>query len=235
MKKLIRNFLDNKYVENSIMTLIVLNLIVFILDSMVSFHNKFCDFVHIFKLVSVIIFTIEYILRVFSLERFKDVFKPMMLVDFFAVAPYYISFVTVNTIFLRIFRLSRLLRILKIGRYSKALENIKRGFLDKKEELFITFSIFCVGILLSAILIYIAEHDAQPDVFTSIPKCIYFTIITVTSVGYGDISPVTLFGRTICSITAVLGIGIHGLFIGVIGAAFMHAFGKDEDATAPMQ
>ena len=227
MKSQIKKILNNPYFENSIMALIILNLLVFVLDSMIIFHNAFSSLVSYFELVSVLIFTLEYIARVYTLDRFTNIFKPMMLIDFFAVIPYYFSFWTVNTVFLRVFRLSRLLRVLKIGRYSQAVDNIINGFKNKKEELIITLSIFCVGVLISSILIFIAEHDSQPEVFTSIPKCFYFSIITVTSVGYGDISPLTIFGKIICSITAILGIGLHGLFIGVIGAAFMHAFGKD--------
>ena len=83
-----------------------------------------------------------------------------------------------------------------------------------------------MGILISAILMYLTEHDAQPYIFSSIPKCIYFAIITFTSVGYGDITPVTRLGEIVCSITAIFGIGIHGLFIGVIGTALMEVFKK---------
>lgn len=75
---------------------------------------------------------------------------------------------------------------------------------------------------------YLAEHDAQPNVFTSIPQCIYFAIITFTSVGYGDITPVTKIGELVCSLTAIFGIGLHGLFIGVIGTAFINAFRGNE-------
>jgi voltage-gated potassium channel len=147
-----------------------------------------------------------------------------MLIDFFAVAPFYIN--STNTIFLRVLRFSRFLRVLKVSRYSQALNNIIDAFKAKKEELIITFSFLAVGILISAILIYLTEHDAQPHIFSSIPKCIYFAIITFTSVGYGDITPVTRLGEIVCSITAIFGIGIHGLFIGVIGAALMEVFKK---------
>lgn len=223
-KTKINQLLNNQIFEKCILTLILLNLIVFILDSMTAFHTVFNDYVRKFEVFSIIIFTIEYILRVLSVKNFKDIFKPMMLIDFFAVAPFYLS--SVNTIFLRVLRLSRLLRIAKISRYSQALDNIINAFKAKKEELIITLSIFCVGVLLSAILMYLTEHDVQPQTFSSIPQCIYFAIITFTSVGYGDITPVTKLGEIVCSLTAIFGIGLHGLFIGVIGTAFMEAFRK---------
>lgn len=224
-KSKINQLLNNQIFERFILALILLNLIVFILDSMTTFHNVFNDCVRKFEVFSIIVFTIEYILRVLSVKNFKDIFKPMMLIDFFAVAPFYLS--SVNTIFLRVLRLSRLLRVAKITRYSQALDNITNAFKAKKEELIITLSIFCIGVLFSAILMYLTEHDAQPQIFSSIPQCIYFAVITFTSVGYGDITPVTKLGEMVCCITAIFGIGLHGLFIGVIGTAFMEAFRKD--------
>lgn len=222
MKKKITLILEKS--EKPILILIVLNLVVFILDSMNSFHTNFNDYIRKFEVFSIVIFTVEYVLRVLTINNLKDLFKPMMLIDFFAVAPFYIN--STNTIFLRVLRFSRFLRVLKVSRYSQALNNIIDAFKAKKEELIITFSFFAVGILISAILMYLTEHDAQPYIFSSIPKCIYFAIITFTSVGYGDITPVTRLGEIVCSITAIFGIGIHGLFIGVIGTALMEALKK---------
>ena len=221
--KIIKQILEKS--EKPILILIVLNLVIFILDSMNFFHTNFNNYVRKFEVFSIGIFTIEYLLRVLTINNFKDLFKPMMLIDFFAVTPFYLN--STNTIFLRVLRFSRVLRIAKIGRYSQALDNIISAFKSKKEELIITFSFFAVCIIISAILMYLTEHDAQPYIFTSIPKCIYFAIITFTSVGYGDITPVTKLGEIVCSITAIFGIGIHGLFIGVIGAAFMDALKQD--------
>lgn len=222
MKKKITLILEKS--EKPILILIVLNLVVFILDSMNSFHANFNNYIRRFEIFSIVIFTVEYVLRVLTINNLKDLFKPMMLIDFFAVAPFYIN--STNTIFLRVLRFSRFLRILKVSRYSQALNNIIDAFKAKKEELIITFSFLAVGILISAILMYLTEHDAQPHIFSSIPKCIYFAIITFTSVGYGDITPVTRLGEIVCSITAIFGIGIHGLFIGVIGTALMEVLKK---------
>ena len=222
MKKKITLILEKS--EKPILILIVLNLVVFILDSMNSFHANFNNYIRRFEIFSIVIFTVEYVLRVLTINNLKDLFKPMMLIDFFAVAPFYIN--STNTIFLRVLRFSRFLRVLKVSRYSQALNNIIDAFKAKKEELIITFSFLAVGILISAILMYLTEHDAQPHIFSSIPKCIYFAIITFTSVGYGDITPVTRLGEIVCSITAIFGIGIHGLFIGVIGTALMEVFKK---------
>lgn len=212
--------------EKAIITLIVLNFIIFIMDTMQSFHSHFAVFTKAFELVSVIIFSVEYVFRVVCSNKWTDIFKPMMLIDLIAVLPYYLSCFTVNTLILRIFRLSRLLRILKINRYTNAMNNIINAFRLKKEELIITFSIFFCGILVSSILLYFAENSAQPEVFSSIPKTFYFTVATFTSVGYGDITAVTPLGQVISCLSAILGVGLHGLFIGIIGTAFMSAFNK---------
>ncbi len=225
-KEKIRKILNNEFFEKSIMALILLNLLVFILDTMQSFHSHFEECIALFETFSIVIFTMEYFLRIISIQKLTDVFKPMMLIDFAAIAPFYLSFLSVNTIFLRIFRLSRILRILKIGRYSNALDNIINAFKEKKEELVITFSIFFIGVLISSILLYFAENQAQPEIFSSIPKTFYFSLITFTTVGYGDVTTITTLGKIVSCISAIFGVGLHGLFIGIIGTAFMRAFHK---------
>lgn len=230
IREKLRSLIDNHSVEKFIMVLIILNLITFVLDTMQSFHAVFGDWVYRFEVFSIIIFTIEYLCRVITIDRFKDIFKPMMLIDLFAILPFYLTFCSINTIFLRIFRLSRLIRLMKIGRYSNALNNIIQAFKEKKEELIITLSIFLISILIASILMYIAENPVQPEVFSSVPKCFYFSVITFTSVGYGDISPISDFGKAVASITAILGVGLHGLFIGIFSVALMNAFSKKDES-----
>lgn len=224
MRWLVNTLLNNPKVEKFILCLIVLNLGIFVFDSMESFHNAFSTYIRWFEAISIGIFTIEYFLRLLTLDKIKDVFKPMMLIDLMAVLPYYLEFCTVNTVFLRIFRLSRLLRIMKISRYSNAVDNIVRAFKSKKDELIVTVSIFGIANLIASILMYIVENPVQPDVFSSIPKCFYFSIITFTSVGYGDISPISDLGKMLASLLATIGIGFHGLFIGIFSVAMMDAF-----------
>lgn len=223
----INKILDNKFVEKGLILLIILNLCVFCLDTTNSFHLLFGKYIPYFEAFSIAIFTIEYILRLISLKNIKEVFKPMMIIDFFAIFPYYLTFCNMNTVFLRIFRLSRLIRILKINRYSDALNNIVNGFKEKKEELIITFSIFCVSILLFSILIYFAEHDAQPDIFSSIPQSLSFGVSIFTTANFGDVHPITTTGKILCGITSILGIAVHGVFIGIISMAFISIFNKD--------
>lgn len=227
MKQQIRNFLANKYVDNFLIGLILLNFIVFIFQTDVNFYNSYKIYIAKFELISIIIFTIEYILRIISLEKLKDIFKPMMIVDFLAVFPYYMSFVTVNTIFLRALRLFRLLRIAKLARYTTALERMKKAFLKHKDEIVVTAMLFLIGLTIASILIYFAENQTGNKVFSSIPSAFWWAVVTFTSVGYGDTYPVTTVGKFIGAFTAIMGVGLHALLIGVVGAAFIDATKKN--------
>ncbi len=220
----ILTLLENKIFENFILVLICLNICFFILDSMIGFHEFFGKFVKDFEFITIIFFTIEYILRLLVIKKFSQILKPMMIIDLLAIVPYYMSFCTLNTVFLRILRFSKFIRVLKIGRYSKALDNIIIAFKSKKEELTIAFFVLFIGVFLSAILMYLAECEIQPNNFSSIPKSFYFSIITFTTIGYGDITPVTGLGKIIACISAIFGVGLHGLFIGIISSAFIEAF-----------
>lgn len=227
MKKQIRQFLENKYVDNFLIALILMNFLVFIFQTDVTFYNHFKMQISKFELCSIIIFTIEYFLRVISLEKFKDIFKPMMIVDFLAVFPYYLSFVTINTIFLRMLRVFRLLRVAKLARYTTALERMKKAFLKHKDEILVTAMLFFIGLTIASILIYFAENQTENKDFSSIPSSFWWAVVTFTSVGYGDTYPVTTIGKFIGAFTAIMGVGLHALLIGVVGAAFIDATKKD--------
>lgn len=229
MKKSIKIFLENSYVDNFLIGLILLNLIIFIFQTDVNFYNSYKIYIDKFELISIIIFTVEYVLRLMSLDKIKDILKPMMIIDFLAVFPYYMSFVTVNTVFLRALRLFRLLRIAKLARYTKALERIKKSFLDKKDEIVVTAIIFIVGLTIASIAIYFAENQTGNPEFSSIPSSFWWSVVTFTSVGYGDAYPVTTIGKFIGAFTAIMGVGLHALLIGVVGVAFIDAAKKCDD------
>ena len=226
MKKQIRQFLENKYVDNFLIALILMNFLVFIFQTDTTFYNHFNVQINKFELCSIIIFTIEYFLRLISLEKFKDIFKPMMIVDFLAVFPYYISFITINTIFLRMLRVFRLLRVAKLARYTTALERIKKAFCKHKDEIVVTAMLFFIGLTIASILIYFAENQTGNKAFSSIPSSFWWAVVTFTSVGYGDTYPVTTIGKFIGAFTAIMGVGLHALLIGVVGAAFIDATKK---------
>lgn len=226
MKQKLLKLLNNQYFEKFIITLIIVNFAVFIFDTDTNFHNKYSYYIKLLELFSVSVFTIEYLLRLCCLQTIKEVFKPLMIIDFLAIAPFYLTFVNVNTVFLRIVRLSRLLRASKLLRYTDAIQNIKNAFERKKNEIIVIVTVFFIAVTLFSILIYFAENSTGNATFSSIPSSFWWSIVTFTSVGYGDAFPTTTVGKIIGSIAAVLGVGMHGLLIGVLGAAFMDGINK---------
>lgn len=228
MKSKIQSFLNNRSVEKFLIFLIILNLLVFVLNTDVVFRQKYIHITIYFELASIIIFSIEYILRVISLKNIKQLFEPMMVVDFLAIAPCFLSFLNLNTLFLRALRLARLMRIFKIGRYTKAFDRIKECLLQKKEELVVAFMILFCGVLISSILIYFAENAANPKQFPSVIASFWWSVVTFTSVGYGDVCPITPLGKVVGSLTAIMGAGLHGLLVAILGAAFMEMLEKNK-------
>lgn len=219
MKNKIKNFLENNKVEYFIFYLILLNLFVFILSTDININSKFSSIFDCIEVFSVFIFTMEYFLRIFSAKKLTEIFKPLMIIDLCAILPFYLSFLVINTTFLRVFRLLRIFRFAKIIRYIDAINLIKSAFIKRKYELIITGIVFCFGILIFSIAIYFAENQTGNVIFKSVPSSFWWAIVTITTVGYGDSVPVTVCGRLIASITAIFGVGLHGLLIGVISSA----------------
>lgn len=221
MKKQINLILNNQYVEKFLIILILLNILIFIFETDTTFYTHFSNYIQSFELFSIIIFSIEYILRIVSIEKIKYLFKPLMIVDLLAILPFYLSFAKINTTIFRVLRLFRLLRIAKLTRYTNAITNIKRALIKKKEELIVTGIALIACLVVFSILIYYAENNSGQKTFDSIPSSFWWTIITFTSVGYGDAYPITSIGKIIASFAAILGLCFNGLFIGIIGSAFM--------------
>ena len=223
----ISNLLENKYFEIAIIVLIALNVIIFVLQTDVNIETKLHKFFSAIETFSIAVFSIEYILRIVTIKRFKDIFSFYMIIDLLAILPFYLSFIPINTLFLRLLRFFRIFRILKLMRYANAVENIKNAFVKRNNELIITGFIFLIAIFLSSTFIYFAEHLQGQDTFKSIPSAFWWSIITVTTVGYGDSYPLTTIGRIIAGITAIFGVGLHGLLIGIISSAILDVIHRE--------
>src|SRR5574344_98309 len=223
MKKQIKNILDNSKFEKFIILLIILNLVVFTLQTEPSINKYFYPVFNGFEIFCVVVFSIEYLMRVFTLKKFKDIFNFYMVVDFLAIAPFYLSLLSINTTILRGLRLFRIFRVAKLTRYDDAVTNITNAFRKRKYELVITAWICIFAIFISSTLIYYAENQTGSVMFSSIPRSSWWSIVTITTVGYGDAIPVTALGKMVASMTAILGVGLHGLLIGIISTAFMDA------------
>lgn len=221
-----------------ISVLIISNVIAVIFGTVENIQNKIPFFLIRFEIVSVIIFSVEYILRVWTctedpkyrhwfLGRVKYIFSYLALVDLFAILPFYLPLIKgLDLRFIRILRIFRIFRLFKLGRYSKALLTVGEVLKERKEELSVTFTIVIVLLILSSSLMFYVEHNSQPDVFPSIPATFWWAVATLTTVGYGDVYPVTILGKILGGVIAILGIGMFALPTGILGAGFVERIKK---------
>ena len=225
------------YFDIFILILIFLNVLAVILETVQVLEENYGTFFFRFEVFSVTIFTAEYLLRVWSCTsqakyahpfwgRLKFIFSPMALIDLLAILPFFLTFVTADLRFIRTLRLFRLFRVLKLSRYSYSLQLFGKVIKNKKEELIMTATLMFVLMVLAASFIYLAENEAQPDKFPDIPTSMWWSIVTLTTVGYGDVFPITPLGKICAALIAVLGIGMFALPTGILGASFVEEIGK---------
>jgi voltage-gated potassium channel len=156
-------------------------------------------------------------------------FSPFGLIDLLAILPFYVPFIIKTDLrFLRILRLIRFFRIFKISRYNSTLKLIWDVVKEKKAELQMTFFIALLMLLVSAFLMYHVENPIQPEKFTNIFSSLWWAVSTLTTVGYGDIAPVTALGKIISGFVAILGIGLIALPTGIISAGFIQKIDKNK-------
>ena len=154
---------------------------------------------------------------------------PLALIDLMAVLPFYLPFVFPDLRFMRALRLFRLFRVLKLARYSTSLQTFVDVLRLKKEELLLMLFAIMILLVVSSSLMYDVEHEAQPDDFSSIPAAMWWGIVTLATVGYGDIYPVTPWGKFIGSMVVILGIGLFALPTGVLASGFAEVLAKRKE------
>lgn len=163
---------------------------------------------HYFEIVSVMVFTVEYALRVWvARPKGRYIFSFLGLVDLIAILPFYLGLV-IDLRSVRVLRLLRLFRIFKLVRYNTAVRRFHRALLIAKEELVLFLTVTIILLYLAAVGIYHFEHDAQPEAFASVFHSLWWSIITLTTVGYGDVYPITLGGRVFTFLLLIVGLGI---------------------------
>lgn len=202
-----------------IQSLIFISILTFSIDTLQGLSAEFKKLLYTIELLTVSVFTIEYIARVLSSDnKIKFIFSFYGLIDLVAIVPFYMS-AGVDLRTLRIFRLFRLFRILKMVRYNKAINRFYESFASAKEEL-VLFA-FASGILLylSSVGIYFFEHEAQPEVFASVFHSMWWSIITLTTVGYGDAYPITTGGKVFTFFILIIGLGVVAVPTAIIASA----------------
>ncbi len=227
-----------------LVTLIILNVAAIILASVKSIYIVFHNGFKIFEIFSVIVFTVEYLLRIWTAEykvkakhsiiaKIKYIFTLMAIIDLMAILPFYLPLLLpVDLRFLRILRLTRLLRLLKAQRYSQSLQLIGKVLKEKKEELVVTIFVTFILIVFASTLMFYLESDVQPDQFPNIISAFWWAIATLTTIGYGDVYPVTGWGRFLSAIIAILGIGLVALPTGILSSGFIEELSHQKSKKA---
>lgn len=225
----------HKLIDKFIYVLIFFNVVAMILESHESIRKVHGSAFKLFEFISIIIFSSEYLYRISYAAKKNGmigvkqyVFSFFGMVDLISIIPFYLNqFVKIDGRFLRILRLFRLTRIFKFGRESTSLKVFTKALISVKSELTFTLFLSILTVLFSASAIYYLEYDAQPDKFSSITESIWWATVSLATVGYGDVYPVTVGGKIFASIISLVGIGIVAIPTGVISAAFVEEIYKE--------
>lgn len=222
-----------------LIVLISLNVAAIVMESVEPIRLKYSAGFKAFETFSVILFTIEYVLRLWAanedaryskpiLGNLRFALTPLAIIDLLAILPFYLPMIGIDLMFLRIMRLFRLFRLFKIARYIKALNIMNQVVKEKRAELLVAIILTFFMLLLTSTLMYYVEHEAQPDRFSSIPETMWWGIATLTTVGYGDIYPITALGKLLGGAIAILGIGLFALPTGILASGFSEHLGSDK-------
>lgn len=233
----------DKIINVFIIILIILNVIAVIVETIEPIHLQYKDFFYYFDLVSVIIFTIEYVLRVWSSnheEKYKHSFwgrlKYMVsigaLIDLLAILPFFLLIFFgfgFDIREIRILRLARVLRLFRLTAYTTSANMIKNVFRKRSNELALSFILALFLIIISSCIMYFAEHQAIPvgekeSKFSSIPATLWWAVVSLTTTGYGDIYPITALGKILASVIMLTSIAFFALPAGIITAGFIDEF-----------
>jgi voltage-gated potassium channel len=221
----------SRVVNAFIVVLIILNAVAFAAETVNPLGVRYHAFFDAFNIFSVVVFSIEYLLRLWSAveipmlsrmprwrARLRFAARPLMLIDLFAVLPFYLY--PLFPVDLRVLRVLRLFRLLKLGRYSPALQTLGRVIADEYRALLGALLIILVLLLFASTAAYFLESGAQPDKFGSIPAAAWWALATLTTVGYGDIVPVTPLGKLLGGVVMLLGVGMIALPVAIIATGF---------------
>lgn len=187
-----------------------------------------------------LIFLVEYVARAwvavenprfakYRFPRLRYMMSPMAIIDLLAVLPALFAFGGASSLVLRFFRVLRMLRLAKLGRTSKAFKLLREAFVQKRHEFALILGMLLVTILIAGSLLYFAEGGAQPDKFGSIPRAMWWAIVTLTTVGYGDSFPITPLGKFLAGGIAIMGVMLIALPTGLFAASFTEAMEKERE------
>ncbi len=222
--------------NKALCVLIIISSVVAILETEDSFTAQLPRGFAAAELVFSVIFGIEYLARLWVvgidsryrgvLGRVRYMLTPMALIDLAAILPIYLGLTATDPLLLRMCRLLRILRLAKLGRYSTALQHLVEAVRSRRHELSLSVLMTVTVLIVSSTLVYFFEAEGQPQQFGSIPRTLWWSIVTLTTVGYGDVFPVTVPGRVLAGLTAISGVALIAVPTGILAAAFSDVFQK---------
>jgi len=227
----IRKLFDTKTklghrIELFIQILIIISIINFTVQTLPNINPTYQKVSNSIEVVSVFFFSLEYFLRLLSSKKpFKFIFSFFGIVDLLAILPFYLTLGT-DLKSLRAVRLFRLLRLLKFLRYGDTLKNLKQSFDNVKKELTLFSAATLLLIYFSSVGIYFFENEAQPDAFSSVFSAMWWSVATLTTVGYGDIYPITTGGKIFSTFIVFIGLGLVAVPTGLIASSLTQALNK---------
>ncbi len=220
--------------------LIVINCVAVSLETVNGIYEPYKAAFGWFELASTSIFLLEYLARLWvSVEqkkfsrpvagRLRFALQPLLLLDLVVLLTF---FAPIDLRFLRIFRITRLLRVLHLELFDRSLRGITHAVMLRAHLLGVSAAIMLTAVYCTAALIYMVENPAQPDKFSSIPETLWWAVITLTTIGYGDIFPITPLGKFLTSVITLFGVGVFALPAAILTAAVLDV-GKRESHVCP--
>ena len=211
--------------------LIVVNCLALSIETVASIYADYGGFFQWLEVASTGIFAVEYFLRCWvcvEQPQFSEPFSgrlryatsPLAVLDFLAILAF---FAPIDLRFLRVFRLTRLLRVLHLELFNRSMHAIFDAIRRRRHLLYVSVAMMATAVYCTAVLLYTVEHAAQPTKFSSIPETVWWAVVTLTTIGYGDIVPVTAAGKALTSVIAIFGIGIFALPTAILTAAILDA------------
>lgn len=223
----------------ALISLIMINVVAIVIESIASVAQQYYDAFLMLEIISVAIFAIEYCVRLWACvdktkyaaiegsntkRRLKYLLSPLAIIDLIAILPSLLMFLF--PLDLRFLRVLRLLRVFKLTRYSRAMQLLLQAFVNEGSALFAAFFIMAVVLILASCGVYLIEHDVQPDKFGSIPAAMWWAMATLTTVGYGDVVPITPLGKLFGGVITLLSMGMVAIPTGLLASSFSEQLRK---------
>ncbi len=218
--------------------LIIVNAAAVVLETVDHLNARYSSIFYAIEIVSITVFTVEYLLRLWIAPldpqyakpfwgRVRYAFSMLALIDLLAILPAFLPLIfTFDLRIIRFLRIFRLFRLFKLSGYVRSLNSLEDVVRSKKEELLVTVAMLGILLLFASSLMYLVETDAQPDKFPDIPSAMWWGIATITTVGYGDVFPVTPLGKLLGGCIAFLGLGMFALPTGILAGGFADEINK---------